>query len=35
VSPESLPERLRRAGFADVQVEKKGGEQRWRAVKSG
>jgi SAM-dependent methyltransferase len=33
VSPESLPDRLRRAGFTDVQVDVKGGEQRWRAVK--
>lgn len=34
VDPETLPDRLRRAGFSDVHVDVKGGEQRWRAVKS-
>jgi SAM-dependent methyltransferase len=33
VDPEALPDRLRRIGFADVHVDVKGGEQRWRAVK--
>jgi SAM-dependent methyltransferase len=33
VSPETLPERLRRVGFTDVHVDTKGGEQRWRALK--
>lgn len=33
VSPATLPDRLRQAGFADVQVEVKNGEQRWRAVR--
>jgi SAM-dependent methyltransferase len=34
VSPDSLPDRLRRAGFAEIEVDVKGGEQRWRAMKS-
>ena len=34
VSPETLPDRLRSAGFTDVYVDTKGGEQRWRAVKA-
>jgi SAM-dependent methyltransferase len=33
VSPRTLPDRLRRAGFRDVLVDVKAGEQRWRAVK--
>ncbi|TAM66812.1 class I SAM-dependent methyltransferase [Mycobacterium sp.] len=33
VSPETLPDRLRAAGFGDVEVEVRGGRQRWRAVK--
>ncbi|MGV0625831.1 class I SAM-dependent methyltransferase [Mycolicibacter minnesotensis] len=33
VSPATLPERLSRAGFGDVQVQVKGGQQRWSAVK--
>lgn len=33
VSPETLPDRLRAAGFGDVDVEVRGGRQRWRAVK--
>jgi SAM-dependent methyltransferase len=33
VSPDTLPDRLRRAGFRHVQVDVRGGEQRWRAVK--
>ncbi len=33
VSPESLPDRLRAAGFRDAEVEVRGGRQRWRAVK--
>jgi SAM-dependent methyltransferase len=35
VSPDTLPDRLRRAGFTDVHVDTKRGEQRWRATKSG
>jgi SAM-dependent methyltransferase len=35
VSPDEFPDRLRRAGFTDVDVNVKGGEQRWRAVKPG
>jgi SAM-dependent methyltransferase len=35
VSPDSLPDRLRAAGFHDVDVEVLGGRQRWRAVKAG
>ena len=33
VAPETLPDRLRAAGFRDVEVEVRGGRQRWRAVK--
>jgi SAM-dependent methyltransferase len=33
VSPETLPDRLRAAGFDDVQVEARGRRLRWRAVK--
>ncbi|WP_234825729.1 class I SAM-dependent methyltransferase [Mycolicibacter senuensis] len=33
VSPDTLPERLRRSGFGDVEVSTAGGRQRWRAVK--
>ena len=33
VSPDTLGDRLRRVGFADVAVGVAGGEQRWRAVK--
>jgi SAM-dependent methyltransferase len=33
VDPAILPDRLRRAGFTDVQVDVKRGEQRWRALK--
>jgi SAM-dependent methyltransferase len=33
VDPDTLPDRLRRAGFTNVQVDVKGGEQRWRAIK--
>jgi SAM-dependent methyltransferase len=32
VSPDSLPDRLRHAGFSDVHVDVARGEQRWRAV---
>ncbi len=35
VSPETLPDRLRAAGFRDVEVEVRGGRQRWRAIKAG
>jgi SAM-dependent methyltransferase len=35
VDPATLPDRLRRAGFADVEVDVARGEQRWRAVKPG
>jgi SAM-dependent methyltransferase len=35
VSPETLPDRLRAAGFHDVDVEVRGGRQRWHAVKAG
>lgn len=34
ISPDTLPDRLRRAGFTDVHVDTKGGDQRWRAVRS-
>ncbi|CPR08287.1 type 11 methyltransferase [Mycobacterium bohemicum DSM 44277] len=34
VSPDSLPDRLRQAGFAGVEVEVRDGRQRWRAVKA-
>jgi hypothetical protein len=30
-----LPNRLRAAGFGDVEVEARGGRLRWRAVKAG
>ncbi|ORA79118.1 class I SAM-dependent methyltransferase [Mycobacterium malmoense] len=33
VPPEALPDRLRAAGFDDVDVEVRTGRQRWRAVK--
>lgn len=33
VSPETLPERLQRSGFSDIEVSVGGGRQRWRAVK--
>ncbi|WP_096286971.1 class I SAM-dependent methyltransferase [Mycobacterium ahvazicum] len=33
VSPDTLPDRLRAAGFGDVEVEVRGGRLRWRAVK--
>jgi SAM-dependent methyltransferase len=33
VSPDTLPDRLLRAGFTGVQVDVAGGEQRWKAVK--
>jgi ubiquinone/menaquinone biosynthesis C-methylase UbiE len=33
VDPDTLPDRLRRAGFTNVHVDVKGGEQRWRAIK--
>jgi SAM-dependent methyltransferase len=33
VSPDSLPDRLRQAGFSDVHVDVARGEQRWWAVK--
>jgi SAM-dependent methyltransferase len=32
VPPDTLPDRLRRAGFADIHVDTRGGDQRWRAV---
>jgi SAM-dependent methyltransferase len=35
VSPDTLPNRLRAAGFRDVDVEVRGGRQRWRATKAG
>jgi SAM-dependent methyltransferase len=35
IPPEILPDRLRAAGFRDVDVEVRGGRQRWRAVKAG
>lgn len=34
VPPDTLPNRLRAAGFSDVEVEVRGGDQRWRAVKA-
>jgi SAM-dependent methyltransferase len=34
VSPDTLPDRLRAAGFADVTVERRAGQQRWRATKT-
>ena len=33
VSPHTLPDRLRAAGFGHVEVEARGGRLRWRAVK--
>lgn len=33
IPPQKLPDRLRRAGFRDVDVEVRGSRQRWRAVK--
>jgi SAM-dependent methyltransferase len=33
VSPDTLPDRLRRKGFCDVHVDAKSGRLRWRAVK--
>jgi SAM-dependent methyltransferase len=33
VSPETLPDRLRAAGFGDVETEVRDGRLRWRAVK--
>lgn len=33
VSPDTLPDRLRRTGFRDVHVDIAAGRQRWRAVK--
>lgn len=33
VSPETLPDRLRHAGFTDVVTDTRKGRQRWRAVK--
>jgi SAM-dependent methyltransferase len=35
VPPETLPDRLRAAGFQDVDVKVDTGRQRWRAVKAG
>jgi SAM-dependent methyltransferase len=35
VDPQALPERLRAAGFGDVQVEPKGHRLRWCASKAG
>jgi SAM-dependent methyltransferase len=34
VCPDTLPDRLRQAGFTDVEVRVARGEQRWRAVKA-
>ena len=34
VPPEALPDRLRAAGFQDVEVKVRKGRQRWRAVKT-
>lgn len=34
IPPETLPDRLRAAGFHDVDVEVRAGRQRWRAVKA-
>ncbi len=33
VSPDTLPDRLRRAGFGEVRIDTRDGRQRWRAVK--
>jgi SAM-dependent methyltransferase len=35
VPPETLPDRLRAAGFTDVDVQVGTGRQRWRAIKAG
>ncbi|ORW64654.1 class I SAM-dependent methyltransferase [Mycobacterium saskatchewanense] len=35
VAPKDLPARLQAAGFADIRVEVRGGQQKWRAVKPG
>jgi SAM-dependent methyltransferase len=35
VSPDTLPDRLRAAGFSDVDVDAKNGRLRWRALKAG
>jgi SAM-dependent methyltransferase len=35
VSPDTLPDRLRAAGFRDVHVDAADGRLRWRAVKAG
>ncbi|HTX95673.1 MAG TPA: methyltransferase domain-containing protein [Mycobacterium sp.] len=35
IPPDELPNRLRAAGFRDVDVEVQGSRQRWRAVKAG
>jgi hypothetical protein len=34
VPPETLPDRLRAAGFSAVDVEVGTGRQRWRAIKA-
>ena len=34
IPPETLPDRLRAAGFQDVEVKVRAGRQRWRAVKA-
>jgi SAM-dependent methyltransferase len=33
VAPEDLPGRLQAAGFTDIQIDARGGRQRWRASK--
>ena len=33
VSPDTLPDRLRLAGFSEIYVDTKGRDQRWRALK--
>jgi hypothetical protein len=35
IPPETMPDRLRAAGFRDVDVKVGTGTQRWRAVKAG
>ncbi len=35
VPPETMPDRLRAAGFGDIEVEVRAGRQRWRATKNG
>jgi hypothetical protein len=35
VQPETLPDRLRAAGFTDEHVDGNGRRLRWRAVKAG